>query len=134
MRVILIALVVCFLSVTSSAATLEQMTETRYCGEPVRDANGNIYRSYAVRSAFKKAHPCPVDGNTTGSCAGWGINHTIPLVCGGCDSVINLSWVPLVLKTGPGFLPIDRWERKIYCFPRELVPMPVGPHTLMLAP
>ena len=119
MRVILIALVVCFFSVTSSAATLEQTTETRYCGEPVRDANGNIYRSYAVRSAFKKAHPCPVDGSTNGSCQGWQIDHVIPLASCGCDSLHNLQWLPIGIKTCSSEVCKDRWERRVYTCPKE---------------
>lgn len=101
------------------------LDETRYCTTtPSRDADGSISRRADVLAAFKRHHPCPSTGKTSGPCPGWAINHTIPLACGGCDSVTNLSWVPNVLKSGPGYFPIDRWERKVHCSPKVLVPMP----------
>ena len=101
------------------------LVETRYCGPEIkRDVDGSISRSQAVLAAFKRIHPCPSTGLKRGACPGWAINHPWPLACGGCDSVPNLLWVPNVLKSGPGYYPIDRWERKVYCSPRVLVPMP----------
>lgn len=96
-----------------------------YCGPPQRYENGEIIRSAKVKAAFRKLVPCPSTGNISGSCPGWQINHTVPLICNGCDSVWNLSWVPTILKAGPGLLPVDRWERQVYCVnQRELVIMP----------
>ncbi len=101
------------------------MVETRYCGPDIkRDADGSISRSSAVIRAFRDVHPCPSTGMTRGACKGWAANHTWPLACGGCDSVPNLSWVPNVLKSGPGYYPVDRWEMALHCKPRKLVPMP----------
>lgn len=43
------------------------------------------------------------------------------------DAVSNLSWLPTVLKAGPGALPVDRWERRINKCPGidiEITPMP----------
>ena len=101
------------------------LDETRCCvAEIKRTANGSIHRRADVLRAFRDLYPCPSTGQTRGRCENWSINHTIPLACGGFDSVQNLSWVPNVLKSGPGYLPIDRWERKVYCSPRVLVPMP----------
>jgi hypothetical protein len=53
-----------------------------------------IKRSQAVLRAFRKAHPCPATGLTTGPCAGWVIDHQIPLcLCGlECDVQFNLHW------------------------------------------
>ena len=45
---------------------------------------------------------------------GWAKNHTIPLACGGADSVSNLQWLPVVIKSGWQDWQIDRFERKIY--------------------
>ena len=95
-----------------------QLEETRYCGPPKRDATGSIIRRADVITAFNKRHPCPITGLTTGACSGWSRDHIIPLVCGGCDSVSNLQWLPNAikscsLKTG---LPCkDRWEQQVYC-------------------
>lgn len=93
------------------------LDETRYCGPPERLANGNIKRRSDVLTAFKRAHPCPVNGQTSGSCPGWQIDHIIPLVCWGCDAVSNLQWLPVEIKSAAGSLPKDRWERRVYCLP-----------------
>lgn len=87
--------------------------ETRYCGEPKRAADGTLVRSQAVVSAFRKLHPCPRTGKTSGACVGWQVNHTIPLACGGCDAVSNMQWLPVQIKTGWQDWNIDRFERKI---------------------
>lgn len=84
--------------------------DSRYCGPPKRDANGKISRSITVINDFKNIHPCPANSNKTGACAGWAIDHVIPLACGGCDAVNNMQWLPTRYKiTGK-----DRWERKVY--------------------
>ena len=110
------------------------LIETRYCGEPKRNLNGEIIRRSAVRDAFQRIHPCPSNGNTSGPCAGWQIDHVLPLADGFCDSVQNLQWLPVILKTGRGTLPKDRWERKINGTPMILVPMPLGPLSLSVGP
>ena len=123
---ILLVLILAFaLNIVTSAFASGHLSETRYCWPIVRDANGVIVRSTAVYREFRKLYPCPTTGLTYGPCAGWAANHTVPLICNGCDSVVNLSWVPVILKAGPGSLPIDRWEQKVYCKDqRVLVPMP----------
>lgn len=110
------------------------LIETRCCVVPARTADGKIKRRADVLAAFQKIHPCPSTGMTTGACPGWGKNHTIPLFCNGKDSVDNISWVPLVMKSGAGALPVDRWERKVYCSPQVLVPMPSERLNLMAVP
>ena len=91
------------------------LLETRYCGEPKRDVNGNIMRRADVLAAFQKIHPCPNTGLTTGACAGWQKNHIISLSCGGCDEVSNLQWLPMQIKTCTSwYRALDRFERKIY--------------------
>lgn len=97
-------------------ATAGALDETRYCGV-FRDEDGTILRSDAVRYAFRKIHPCPSTGLTTGACPGWAIDHVIPLACGGCDAVSNLQWLRDEIKSAAGELPKDRWERRVYCRP-----------------
>lgn len=99
----------------------------RYCGPPARDADGVILRSRAVLRDFQHLYPCPSTGLQHGACPGWQINHVIPLAACGCDAVENLQWLPAVMKSGPGALPVDRWERRIYkCRGGfiEITPMP----------
>lgn len=97
------------------AAQVVPLQEMRYCGPPARLADGSIKRRADVLTAFKKAHPCPVTKLSTGACPGWAIDHVIPLVCGGCDSVNNLQWLPNGIKSAAGILPKDRWEQSVYC-------------------
>lgn len=89
-------------------------TDSRYCGTPKRDANGNIVRSLAVKNDFRSIHPCPQTGKTTGACVGWQVDHVIPLACGGCDSVHNMQWLPDQIKTCSDVWCKDRFERNIY--------------------
>jgi len=99
------------------------LDETRYCGEPKRDANGQIVRSAAVRAAFQRLHPCPSTGLSTGPCPGWQKDHIVslgakhPTLGGGCDSVSNMQWLPVGIKTcaaSTGVPCKDRWELWVY--------------------
>ena len=99
-----IALFLLFVTLNVGA---DQFAETRYCGV-VRNADGTIHRSTAVLVVFQKIHPCPSTGKTVGVCPGWSRNHDIPLACGGCDSVSNISWMRNDVKKL-----VDSYERKI---------------------
>jgi hypothetical protein len=97
------------------AAFEASAADPRYCGPAARASDGRIARSRAVLREFRAEHPCPSTGRTRGSCPGWELDHVIPLACGGCDTVINLQWLPDATKSASGALPKDRWERRIYC-------------------
>ena len=103
------------------ALSAEEPVDLRICGEPERYANGVIKRSKSVKAYFKKIHPCPVTGESSGPCPGWSIDHVIPLSCGGCDSIANMQWLPNRIKSAAGKYPKDRWERKINCLPMTLI-------------
>lgn len=90
-------------------------TDPRYCGPPERDADGDIKRSSYRVYQFKKIYPCPVTGQTSGACPDWSVDHVVPMVCGGCDSVGNMQWLPNKIKSAAGTLPKDRWEQAVYC-------------------
>ena len=51
-----------------------------------------LTRSAAVVRAFKRTHPCPATGLTTGRCVGYVVDHRWPLCAGGSDTVENLVW------------------------------------------
>lgn len=101
-----------------SSTRITDLTEMRYCGPPKRNARARIIRRADVLAAFRSIHACPATALHRGACPGWAIDHVIPLYCGGCDSVSNLQWLPAPIKSGPGALPKDRWERRIYCIGR----------------
>lgn len=97
--------------------------DARYCGPPARDAEGDIVRSRPLLREFQRLHPCPLNGQTSGACPGWYKDHIVPLVCGGCDSITNLQWLPTEIKTCAGAVCKDRWERRVYCR-HEPAPLP----------
>jgi len=43
---------------------------------------------------FRKTHPCPATGRTTGACPGWVVDHGTPLCLGGADRPFNMHWQP----------------------------------------
>ena len=94
----------------------ESTVDVRCCVPVARDPNGTILRSRSVLAAFRGIHPCPATSpHPAGTCPGWAIDHVIPLVCGGKDVVWNMQWLPNAIKSGPGDLPKDRWEQRVYC-------------------
>lgn len=94
---------------------LAQGIDPRMCGVVRRDDARRVVRNTAVVREFRQLYPCPSTGRSAGACPGWAVDHVIPLVCGGCDSVANLQWLPLAIKSASGTLPKDRWERRVYC-------------------
>lgn len=121
-RLILIAIALTAIMAPTFAHQPGAMEEVRFCGEPQRDAEGRIVRSRAVLRAFQRLYACPSTGKTTGPCPGWAINHTIPLACGGCDSVANLDWMPDRIKSCAEPWCRDRWEREVYDRPGTNTP------------
>ena len=103
-----VALFICILPVTVLAV------DTRYCGPPKRDQAGQIIRNQSVTREFQKIHPCPSTHLTAGACPGWQKDHVWPLVSCGCDSVSNMQWLPVEIKTCSSTICKDRWEQKVY--------------------
>lgn len=97
------------------ATALATARDGRYCGPPARDAEGVILRDRGVLRDFQRLYPCPATGLQHGACPGWFKDHIVPLVCGGCDSLENLQWLPGETKTCAGQICKDRWERRVYC-------------------
>lgn len=97
------------------------INDLRYCGEPARYDSGRIKRSGTVLREFAKVFPCPSTLEPVISCEGWQIDHVIPLASGGCDSAINLQWLPLSIKTCSDKSCKDRWERIYHALPRRSI-------------
>ena len=53
-------------------------------------AQARIVRSQAAKNHFKVPHPCPINGNSYGSCPGYVIDHIQALACGGADASRNM--------------------------------------------
>ena len=106
------------LSFAHAAVLPEDLVETRY-GAPDTSS-----RSAAVLSAFREIHPCPSTLTYNGPCPNWNIDHVIPRACGGRDAVSNLQWLPVSIKRTRDLDNKDRWERKVYCYPRTGVVLP----------
>ena len=49
-------------------------------------------RSKAARAEFQRHHPCPATGQQRGPCAGYVVDHVVPLCAGGADHPINMQW------------------------------------------
>ena len=99
----------------ASAAAMAQ--DPRFIGEPPRYADGTIKRSTYQRALFVRMYPCPSNAEVTGACAGWQVDHVVPLACGGVDAPMNMQWLPLAIKTcaaSTGLPCKDRWERIVY--------------------
>lgn len=61
------------------------------------DGVSKTYRDPAQRAAFKKSHPCPLNGKASGPCPGYVVDHVRPLACGGADSPVNMQWQTTVV-------------------------------------
>jgi hypothetical protein len=76
-----------------------------YCYGCARDYNGRIQRSPAARASFRRQHPCPATGQTSGACPGYVIDHVQALKHGGSDRPGNMQW-----QTKAAARAKDRWE------------------------
>jgi hypothetical protein len=72
-----------------------------------RDSHGKIKRSESAKSAFKRLHPCPATGKSTGPCPGYIVDHVVPLCASGPDAAYNMQW-----QTAEQAKEKDRWEKK----------------------
>lgn len=57
-----------------------------------RDSHGGIKRSAEPKTQFKKTHPYPSTGRSSGACPGYVIDHIRPLKNGGADAPSNMQW------------------------------------------
>ena len=57
-----------------------------------RGTRGRTKRSGRARNDFKRAHPCPSTGRSSGGCPGYVIDHVRALKHGGADTPGNMQW------------------------------------------
>ena len=96
--------------------TMAYAADPKFCGVVVHDlSTGKIHRSAAAIAEYKRDWPSPLP--TTD----WQIDHSVPLVCGGCDAPINMVWMHKSIKTCKAPLTLtnpyckDRWEQRVFC-------------------
>lgn len=65
---------------------------SRYAQGVKRDSHGKIARSQTAKNDFKKSHPCPSTGQSSGACKGYVIDHVVALKHGGADAPSNMQW------------------------------------------
>lgn len=112
---VLIALVWLFvLCSVAFGQTPDPMKDIRYAGIVQRGPDGATQRSTSVIAAFKRQWACPSNGNHSGVCPGWAIDHIVPLDCGGVDAVWNMQWLPDQIKSAKGPYSKDHFERRVY--------------------
>jgi hypothetical protein len=70
-----------------------------------RDKHGKIARSQQAKNEFKKGHPCPSTGKSSGACPGYVIDHVQALKHGGTDKPSNMQW-----QTKQAAKEKDKWE------------------------
>ncbi len=70
-----------------------------------RNVHGKIARSGRARAEFKKSHPCPSTGRSSGGCPGYVVDHLMPLKRGGADKPSNMQW-----QTKAAAREKDKWE------------------------
>lgn len=85
--------------------------DPRYCEEPKRNAAGKIIRSRAVRLDFEAKYPLPSHLKRSD----FQVNHPVPLVCGGCDTIENMIWMHTKAKTCADDWCQDRHEQITMC-------------------
>ena len=73
----------------SSHATTRSSSHTKTSSHSSTSTN----RDPKQKSAFRKNHPCPSTGKTSGACPGYEVDHRTPLACGGADSPSNMQWL-----------------------------------------
>jgi hypothetical protein len=80
-----------------------------------RDSHGKIKRSGAAKDSFKRLHPCPATGRSSGPCPEYIIDHIVPLCASGPDAAYNMQWQTTVQSKEK-----DRWERtQCNAFPKR---------------
>ena len=62
------------------------------CISCARDSRGRIKRNPEAKLEFRKTHPCPSTGKTSGPCPGYVIDHIKALKRGGADRPYNMQW------------------------------------------
>lgn len=77
---------------SSGAKSTSGNYKSTYAQNARRDAKGRIARSTKAKDDFKKQHPCPSTGKSTGACPGYVIDHLQALKHRGADKPSNMQW------------------------------------------
>ncbi len=107
-KIILAALLIPAITFAHSGGTNSEgchtnhITNFYHCHHGDESYSGSLFsrqfhaakRDPDARKVFYQHNPCPVNGNTSGPCPGYHVDHVIPLACGGLDHPVNMQWLP----------------------------------------
>ena len=74
-------------------------------------------RSRTERAAFVRENPCPSTGLRRGACAGWQVDHIVPLCAGGLDRRENMQWIAVDDHRWKTFVDVRECRRLQYSRP-----------------
>jgi hypothetical protein len=77
---------------SDSSSTYHAPKQSRKASGVPRDSKGRIQRSPEAKHEFRKSHPCPSTGRTSGRCPGFVVDHVQALKHGGADAPSNMQW------------------------------------------
>jgi hypothetical protein len=77
---------------SNSSSTSHAPKQSRKATGITRDSKGRIRRSPEAKHEFRKSHPCPSTGRTSGRCPGFVVDHVQALKHGGADAPSNMQW------------------------------------------
>lgn len=74
-----------------------------------------LARDPAQVREFRKTHPCPATGKTSGACPGWVVDHIHSLCANGADAPANMIWQKKAesLEKDKAERAYCRWLRKL---------------------
>ena len=99
------AVLIAALALTSAPSDAKGSSGHSKAAGVSHDSHGKVKRSDGAKHEFRKSHPCPSTGKSSGSCPGYIIDHVTPLKRGGADSPNNMQW-----QTNEEAKRKDKWE------------------------
>ncbi len=88
----ILAIVPAFARSSERSRSSRSHSSSARCSSCARDTRGRIKRNPQAKNQFRRGHPCPATGRTSGHCPGYVIDHVRALKHGGADDPSNMQW------------------------------------------